>query len=122
MAPALRILSQYMCAIAANDPATQARYGGLMHAMPQAGLCVVFGIDSTKVRFVIESGVYFAISLLSIVLAYIGTWKYVPETLYGQEENVIVPTREAKALGLGLGDKPVGAEKGVEVEVRSVGK
>lgn len=45
MAPTMRNFVLYMCSIASNDPTKQSRYNGVLHAMPQAGICVAFGVD-----------------------------------------------------------------------------
>nr|XP_031862204.1 uncharacterized protein CI109_002167 [Kwoniella shandongensis]KAA5529276.1 hypothetical protein CI109_002167 [Kwoniella shandongensis] len=103
MAPTMRNFTLYMCSIASNDPSKQSRYAGILHAFPQAGLAVSFGIDSTKVPYLWEGTGFFIATMLSLGLAFVGVWKYTGETLYGTEEAVVVPIEAAKALGLGLG-------------------
>lgn len=69
---------------------------------------------SAKVRYILSVSVFFGLTIASIVMSFIGVWKYTPETLWGTEENVIVPTMEAKALGIPQNAK-VGDADHVEV-------
>lgn len=108
MSTSLRNFAYWANAVATNDPTKQARYAGLMHAMPQAGLCIAFGVETTKPKFITQAIPYLAITLLSIACCFVGVKYYMPETLYGLEEGVIVPVAAAEKLGLPAGDEPTG--------------
>ncbi|WOO79916.1 uncharacterized protein LOC62_02G003430 [Vanrija pseudolonga] len=124
MAPVLRNFCLYMCSIASNDPTKQARYNAVLHSMPQAGICVAFGVDSTKIRYLYEAAAWFGVTIASLVVAAIGVALYATETLYGAagEENVIVPTVEAKTLGIDTHGEMVTieAKDGAHVAVQGV--
>lgn len=124
MAPVLRNFCLYMCSIASNDPTKQARYNAVLHSMPQAGICVAFGVDSTKIRYLYEAAAWFGVTIASLVVAAIGVAMYATETLYGAagEENVIVPTVEAKTLGIDTHGEMVTieAKDGAHVGVQAV--
>jgi hypothetical protein len=79
-----------------------------MHAMPQAGLCIAFGVETTKPKFITQAIPYLIVTLLSIACCFVGVKYYMPETLYGLEESVIVPVAAAEKLGLPARDEPAG--------------
>lgn len=118
MATSLRNVVYYMNAIASNDPAKQARYAGILHSMPQAGMAVAFGIETRKPKFLNEAIPYLILTVLSIMACWVGVKYFVTDTLYGAEEGVIVPLSDAERLGLpqSYEEKATGTETPVDVE------
>lgn len=107
----LRSFAAWSLSNATNDPSKHARYAGLMHALPQAGSCMAFAIELTTPPFIYQVVAYFALSVLSIGLCFVGVRWFLVETLYGVEEGEGGIAPRGKGVGV-LGDG-VGKECGI---------
>jgi ABC-type branched-subunit amino acid transport system permease subunit len=90
----------YLVAIASNHPQHQARYAAIIHAAPQWGQVIAFGVDASEAPFIQVTGIYISIITVVLALASYGVFKHTTETLWGTEEGVIVPLEEANKLAL----------------------
>lgn len=104
MAPLMRNYVYYLVAIASNHPQHQARYAAIIHAAPQWGQVIAFGVDASEAPFIQVTAIYTSIIMVVLGLASYGVFKHTTETLWGTEEGVIVPLEEANKLALARGD------------------
>ena len=65
-----------------------------------AGTAVSFGVDATAQPYENENGAYFALATLCWPILYFVSWRYLKDTNYLDEDNVIVPLHVRKDLHL----------------------
>lgn len=68
------------------------------HAVLSAGTAISFGVDATAQPYENENAAYFALTMLCWPSLYYVIWRYVTDTNYFLEENVIVPIHARKEL------------------------
>ncbi|KAI5476488.1 putative membrane transporter protein [Pseudohyphozyma bogoriensis] len=81
----------WIMAALTNSPRKLARYGGLFKGTVSGGMSVAFGIDSTLPNFYAEWGYAIALQTIGLVIMFYLVYSQVKESLYFQEDDVIVP-------------------------------
>ncbi|KIW67908.1 hypothetical protein PV04_07123 [Phialophora macrospora] len=98
-----QIVVQWVLSALTNDPVLCARYAGAFRGTVSLGMCIAFTLDAKAVSYKNQIIIQLCIYALALCSLYYVIFKYVKETNYFAEENVIVPVSfEEKALVEGL--------------------
>jgi hypothetical protein len=98
-----QIVVQWVLSALTNDPVLCARYAGAFRGTVSLGMCIAFTLDAKAVSYKNQVIIQLCIYALALCSLYYVIFKYVKETNYFAEENVIVPVSfEEKALVEGL--------------------
>lgn len=95
-----QIVVQWTLSSMTNDPVLCARYFGAFKGTVSLGMCIAFTMDSQNVSYkaqVITQIVLYSLGLISLYTVLV---KYIKETNYFSEENVIVPVSVEEEVAL----------------------
>jgi hypothetical protein len=82
----------WLCSSFSNEPSKLGRSFGYMTAVRMTGLAVAFGLDSSRIPFMVEAQVYFVLIMVGGALALTSSYRYLKDTKYGEEDLVIIPS------------------------------
>ncbi|CDK28040.1 unnamed protein product [Kuraishia capsulata CBS 1993] len=84
-----------------NDPTITSYYAGFIRSMSACGAAIAFGMAAANTISIRKQYIiHCSVSIFSLIPLLYCAVKYVTETNYGKEENVIIPEHWVKALGV----------------------
>lgn len=81
----------WLCSSLSNEPRKLGRLNGYISALRLTGAAASYGLDSYKVRFLVEAEIYFTLLMLGSILSLVAAYRYATDTNYGKEDLVITP-------------------------------
>ncbi|KFY04164.1 hypothetical protein V491_09445 [Pseudogymnoascus sp. VKM F-3775] len=82
-----------------NEPKLLARYGGFFKGMLSAGLCIAFGLEAGGVSYLAQTITQTLLMVISFPIMYFLVFKFVSDTNYFSESNVIPPDHVMREHG-----------------------